>query len=472
MRLTPDEIHACEVELARRSLRYFVKKSFPQVDPGDYVHNWHIDAMCERLEALAAQEMRRLAIAIPPGTMKSLICSVMFSAWLWIDHPWMRLLGTSFREDLAHRDNIKTKKLVMSDWYQSRFPIRLTRDADFKIENEKMGFREVMPFMSLTGSRGDGLVIDDPMSVKQADSPADRRKVARTFTEAIPSRLNDQRRSWILLVQQRLHEKDCIGIIDARGMDYEQLILPMEFEPGRRARNQVFRDPRITSGELLFPAMFPREAVEALKTDLGSYAYAGQYQQRPAPREGGDFERGWFQIVEAVPKTARRVRRWDFAATKATGDNDPDWTVGLLLAEVDFGWIIEDIKRVRRTSRGVMSLVKTTAERDGYDVPIRIPQDPGAAGKAWADSMLLELAGYDIRAEPESGSKAVRARPVSAQAEAGNIHLLRADWNEAFLDEVELFPNGAHDDQVDTLSGAFNFFVQDGSYDASMDWVS
>lgn len=460
VRLNQADWIAIEREACKRSLATFVKEAWHVVEPAQpYIHGWHIDAIAEHLEAVSKGEITRLLINVPPGTMKSLLTSVFWPAWTWgpRDEQSHRVMATSHSERLAVRDNLRCRRLIQSDWYQARWPVRLTTDqnAKTKFENDRTGFREAMPFTSLTGSRGDSLVIDDPLSVDDAASEAKREAVNQTFLESVPTRLNNPKSSAIVVIMQRLHERDVSGVILARDLGYEHLMLPMEFEPDRRCVTSIgFSDPRKTDGELLFPERFPREVVDRDKRVMGSYASAGQMQQRPAPRDGGMFKRHWFEVVEAAPAASLLVRRWDFAATEG-GKGDPDYTVGLKMSKSAGIYYVEHVVRERCNPAGVERLVKATGEQDGKGVKIRIPQDPGSAGKAYAAHIIRMMAGYMIRAELETGSKEVRAAPVSAQAEAGNVKLVRGPWVEDFLDEVCVFPNGAHDDQVDALSGAF-----------------
>jgi predicted phage terminase large subunit-like protein len=153
------------------------------------------------------------------------------------------------------------------------------------------------------------------------------------------------------------------------------------------------------------------------------------------------------------------VRAWDLAATEAQAGSDPDWTVGLRLTlDADGLFLVEDVVRLRGSPHKVERAVRATAERDGKAVRVVLPQDPGQAGKAQGQGYLRLLAGFDVRLRRETGDKITRAGPVSAQAEAGNLRLLRAPWNAALLDELENFPEG-HDDQVDALAGAFRELV-------------
>ena len=220
------------------------------------------------------------------------------------------------------------------------------------------------------------------------------------------------------------------------------------------------RDPRKEKGgdgTLLWPARVSEEEVVKLERALGSYGSAGQLQQRPAPRDGGMFKRHWFQIVDAVPAGLSIVRAWDLAGTVAVKGSDPDWTVGVKLGKSIDGFIyILDVLRFRGSPAEVERAILATAQQDTKTCAIQLPQDPGQAGKAQASSMTRMLSGYNVHTERPTGPKEVRAAPFAAQCEAGNVFMLKAPWNEDFFSEVEYFPFGAHDDQVDAVADAFN----------------
>lgn len=455
MRLTAADALAAERELCRRSLAYFARRAWPVLEPASALKwGWALDAICQHLEAVTDGRINRLLMTVPPGMMKSLLTAVIWPAWEWGPRGMAstRYISTAHKQDLAVRDNLKCRRLVQSDWYQARWPVRLTGDqnAKTKFENERTGFREAMAFTSMTGARGDRVILDDPLSADDGNSPAALLAAERTFLEALPTRVNSEASS-IVVIMQRLHERDTAGLILSRGLPYEHLCLPMRFEAGRRCGTSIgFLDPREVEGELLFPERFGEDQVAELERTMGAYAAAGQLQQRPAPREGGLFKRHWFEIVDAVPAQAKRCRAWDLAATEGGGD----WTAGVRVAVHDGIFYVEDVQRAQLSPGGVERLLKSTATSDGQAVSIRLPQDPGAAGKTDAASKIKLLAGFDVRAKPVSGSKEQRAAPAAAQAEAGNVKLVRGGWNEMFLDEISLFPGAAHDDQVDAFSDA------------------
>jgi predicted phage terminase large subunit-like protein len=401
---------------------------------------------------------------VPPGMMKSLLTGVLFPAWEWgpLGRPSLRYLGTAHKEPLAIRDNTKCRRLIQSEWYRTLWPeVVLTGDqnAKTKFENTKTGFREAMAFSSVTGSRADRITVDDPLSVDGALSDADLKAAELTFTESIPTRVNNDE-SAIIVIMQRLHERDTSGVILAKQLDYTHLCLPMRFEADRACRTMIFMDPRKVDGQLLFPERFGEKQVADLEKTLGSYATAGQLQQRPAPRSGGLFKRDWFPIQDAAPNDVRWVRGWDFAGTEKKGSAEPAWTAGVKLGVTsDRKFVIGHVVRDRLSPAGVERLLHATATQDGYATKVSIPQDPGQAGKAQVAAFVAKLAGFAVHFSPETGDKITRAEPVAAQAEAGNIVMLRGQWNEAFLDEVSVFPNGQFADQVDALSRAFQHFV-------------
>ena len=223
-------------------------------------------------------------------------------------------------------------------------------------------------------------------------------------------------------------------------------------------------DWRTDPGELLFPERFSEETVTELERTLGPYAAASQLQQRPAPREGGLFKPSWFEIIHAAPAgRPRTVRAWDLAATKKATSNNPDWTAGLRMSRYPNGWfVIEGVIRLRGSPMEVERTVIQTAATDGPRVTVRMTQDPGQAGKAQAEGYVLKLAGYPVVVKTATGDKATRATPAASQAEVGNVKILAtgdplADaWIKPFLEEIAVFPAGAHDDQVDVLADSLN----------------
>jgi predicted phage terminase large subunit-like protein len=463
-----------ERELCSGSLASFARLAWPIIEPATPLKwGWALELMCEHLEAVTAGQITRLLGNVPPGSMKSLLTGVIWPAWEWgpKGRPELRYLGTAHKQDLAVRDSTKCRRLIQSGWYQRLWPLQIVGDqnAKTKFENSRTGFREAMAFTSLTGSRGDRVILDDPHSVDDANSIVKLAADIMTFREALPSRVNNDE-SAIIIIMQRLHERDVSAV--ALELGYDHLCLPMRYEKGRSSWVVGKGDPRTRDGELMFPERFPERQVEELERTLGAYATAGQLQQRPAPREGGLFKHSWFEPIGAVPvDVARTVRAWDLAATKKATSNDPDWTAGVRMSRTKDGlFIIEHCRRFRGSPMEVEASLLATSKQDGTSVTVRLAQDPGQAGKSQAEQLVRKLAGFPVVVDRPTGEKATRAAPLASQAEAGNVRILVtgdpvADaWVQPFLDELCLFPAASHDDQVDAAADAFNELALGSTY--------
>lgn len=458
------------------TLAGFVKEAWRVLEPSNPLKwSWHLDAMCAHLEAITFGRMTPwLIINVPPGSSKSMIVSVLWQAWEWgpCGRPSSRFLTTSFELENVKRDTRKTRDLVRSDWFQALWPsVELVRAGETSFANSATGTREGVPFASITGKRGDRVVIDDPHSLDGAESEADRTRATRRFLEGGLNRVNDQSTSAIVVVMQRLHESDLSGVLLARKLGFVHLMIPMEFEPERRCETVIgWRDPREYDGELMDPLRMPPEAVARLKAASG-HSWAGQYQQRPVPREGAMFKRAWFgnTIGVAPINVSARVRAWDLAASKG---NRADWTVGVRMSRTPDGiFYVEHVERLRGSPAEVEATILAIARNDGHECAVRLPQDPGQAGKAQAQTLTRMLAGFDVRATPVTGSKETRATPAAAQCEAGNVRLVEGPWLESLVTELCAFPAGNHDDQVDAFADALNELALGTMYDSTMSWV-
>jgi predicted phage terminase large subunit-like protein len=265
------------------------------------------------------------------------------------------------------------------------------------------------------------------------------------------SRFNDPRKSWRVVIGQRLHEADPYGAMLATG-DYVHLCLPSEFEPGRRCQTKIgWSDPRTVEGELLFPELFTPAVIAQAKKDLGSYDYAGQHQQRPSPAEGGLFKREWWRyyrpeelpgldmIVISVDATFKEAIDVDFVAIHVYGFVGP--RVYLL---------------ARRHQK-----MGFTATKDSIRIlnaefrPSAILIEDKANGPAIIEELGREIAGV-IAITPEGG-KIARAWAASPSVEAGGVYLPTSDWAQEVVEEAANFPNAAHDDDVDALTQALNW---------------
>lgn len=443
-----------------------MRHAWPIIEPVQaYVDNWHIRIACQDLEKLWRGKIpdNSIIINIPPGCMKSILI-VMFRAWLWIRDPAYRFLSASYSDHLTIRDNLKLRDIVQNLWYQAHFPdVALVDD-----QNVKKLFKTTRGGQSFatsvggggTGEHPDFIFIDDPITALQALSKAERDNASNWLKNTISSR-GLSRGVKKVLVMQRLHEEDPTGMLLGTG-GWQHLCLPMRFEVGRKDTDP--RDPRTRDGELLWPKVFDEVKVQKLEKALGPYDAAGQLQQRPAPAGGGMFKREWFKVITAIPqefqRSVRRTRFWDCAASEGKGD----YTVGARVAVAYDGPVfIEHIVREQWSPGVVDGMVKSTALSDGYSVAVREEEEGGSSGKAVTHSRSQKLHGFDYRGIRSTGSKPVRWKPLATQAENGNVYLIAGEWNAAFLDEIMMVPNAAHDDQADAVAGAYNDLTQTGS---------
>jgi predicted phage terminase large subunit-like protein len=454
--LTSADLLACERELGRRTLADFARMAWPVLEPAtDLKWGWALDAICEHLEAVSQGQTTNLLMNVPPGSMKSLLTGVIWPAWEWIDRPELRYLGTAHKQDLAVRDNMKCRRLIQSRWYQDRWPVELTSDqnAKTKFENSATGFREAMAFSGMTGSRGDRVILDDPHSVDDANSMTKLAGDIVTFREALPSRVNNDK-SAIVIIMQRLNEADVSAV--AIELGYDHLCIPMRFEQGRSKHFVGQGDPRVAEGALMFPERFPEAQVAKLEATMGSYAVAGQLQQRPSPRGGGIIKTHWFGSYETVPDLEWRAIYADTA--QKTGQEN-DYSVFELWGRSVTGQaVLLDLHRGKWEAPDLLSEARAfwLKHQTSHPAPMRaIKVEDKVSGTGLIQTLRRE--GVPILPIQRNRDKTTRAFDAAPFIESGNVLLpLWASWLDAFLSEAATFPSGANDDQLDPMFDAIS----------------
>lgn len=502
---------------AKASLAEFIRQGWEILEPGTpLLWNWHIEALANHLQWVFedwirtkkdptfVQRVRNLLVNIPPGTAKSRIVSVFFVAWAWLHWPSWRVMCLSANPEVALRDASFCRQLIESKWYRESFGVewelREDQNAKSNFENTAGGARGAKGITAkIIGLRADAIIVDDPHDAKEIYSDVQRKAVLTAWNDAIANRVNDLRTSIRIGVMQRLHEEDWSGFVLAQGI-WCHVRLPMEYEskteckcPTCEAGVNAFgwKDPRTVEGEVLHPLRFPPEVL-ADEKKKGSMYYSGQFQQRPAPAEGGMFKRLWWRFFRVEGSGTHPRPRPEGCVTR---DVEPARVLPNMTASgagSAFEWILvsldaafkdkPDGSRVsflviggNKADRFVldnhtehMDYVQTKAKlrelQKKYPEVNRFLVEDKANGTAIINELNSEIGGI-IEVKPEGGKES-RAYAIQPLVEAGNVYLLDgAPWLDDFITELSLFPNGSKDDQVDSLSQALNYMR--GSTDAA-----
>lgn len=460
MQLNELDLIEVERELCKRSLAHFARRAWHVLEPAaELKWGWALDAICEHLEAVTDGRITRLLMNVPPGSMKSLLTGVIWPAWEWGPRgmPEMRFVGTAHEETLAIRDNRKCRDLIKSEWYQKLWPLELLRDLDGKKEfgNVRKGVRQARAFTSLTGTRGDRVILDDPISADNANSEAKLEEVRIAFTETLPTRVNSEK-SAIVVVMQRLSEKDVSGVIAEMGLPYVHLCIPMRYEPARKCTTAIgWSDPRTVEGELMFPERFGEQQVSELEKTLGSYGTAGQLQQRPAPRGGGIIKESWFRYYTQLPRIEWRTIHADTA--QKTGEEN-DYSVfqcwgrtitgeAALIDQIRGKWEAPELlvharafwhKHLNTPNVGVLRAMLVEDKVSGTGL-----------------IQTLRREGVPVTPVQRNKDKISRGHDAAPFIESGNVLLpIDAPFLSDLLAEASSFPGGAHDDQLDPMFDA------------------
>lgn len=478
---------AIEAELVRRDAEQlpkdfyqFVLAAWDEVEQYPFKDGMHIRAICAHLQAAAERRIKTLCINLPPRLGKSVLCSVLFPAWILARSPKETLLFASYSQTLANRDSVKTRALVESDWYQARFPhVKIRDDSNLKtafITTEGGGRQCTSVGGTVTGLGGSFLVLDDPLNASDGESALVRETANQWFQEAWYNRVaGDPNEAVRIVIMQRLHSRDVSALAKEAGWD--MLILPMEYEGKAEPTALNWTDPRTEFGELLWPEQWGRAAVDKMKVTLGSYAYAGQYQQRPAPRGGGIIKRHWIRywydpnvlanpepvpvqmpdgewteaVQEPLTVTADMptLSSWDCSFK---GGVKNDYVVGQIWHRAGGKFYLLDQFRAKADFPETVAAVRQMV-RTWNPLPTLI--EGKANGPAVISALQGELSGI-LEINPEGGKES-RASSVAPLFEAGNVYLPHpqmADWVEESIQEITVFPRAPNDDVVDAMSQA------------------
>lgn len=447
--------------ICRESFYEFVKEFWSTIIPEKPVWNWHIKYLCDEAQYVAErvfagkEKEYDLIINVPPGSTKSTIFSIMYPAWIWTRMATARVIGGSYASPLAMDLSRKNKDVVVSDKYSQIFSeVELRRDQQAKsyFINSKGGIRySVGTGGSVTGMHGHFIIIDDPINPEGSVSEAKIKEANRWMNETLPTRKVDKAVTPTILIMQRLHQNDPTANMLKHSGKLKHICLPAEADDNI---SPPYLLKHYKKGLLDLYRLKPTVLEDYKQKPF--YAYTSQFQQKPSPRGGNMFKVDRLNIENGAPPLSRFkriIRYWDKAGTKDAGAYSAGVKIGL--DNKDRVWIL-NVTRGQWSTDEREDNIKSVARLDGKKVIGYVEQEPGSGGKESAENTLRRLPGYMYKADRPTGDKGARAEPFSIEVNKGNVYLVKAEWNDAFIDEMRAFPDSKYKDQVDAGSGACN----------------
>lgn len=469
---------------ARASLAEFVRAGWHVLHPGEALEwNWHMRAVCDHVQFLLdelikarrdpAYKMRlqNLLVNIPPRSAKTMIVGVFAPVWIWLHDPTLTIRYCSGNPRVVTIASRASRDLLDSAWFRENFAIdwevRDDADAIGLYQNTKSGQRHSTSFQAkITGEGTDIIIIDDPHDAKDAYSDAKRQEVLDKWDTAIRNRVRSAKRCARIGIMQRLHENDWSGHVLAKsalaGADgvgrWEHVLIAQEFEEARPPSIIGWCDPRDTIGALMHAERFTREIIENEKVELGSYGYAGQHQQRPAPLDGGLFKKSWWGRFSLTSMPAR-FDRILISVDSSFGSIDEKASRVAIIVVGQLGrfrYVLDNETRVRTFLETKAAIIAMLAKWNQVQPVHTVLIELKANGSSVIETLqtthgLSGVIGFD----PQRDSKTARAMAIQPFVEAHDVLIPdEAHWRDTFIHEFAVFPNGAHDDQVDALSQA------------------
>lgn len=464
-----NRVIAEERALYRASFKAFVRAVWENVLwPGrPLVWNWHLDIICEMLEAVFRGEITRLIVNVPPRSSKTTLVSICYQVWVWLHDPSHQFLCLAHSSKKARADAVKARNIIRSMWFRERwgdvFNFAEDSNAKERFENNHGGHRISFGMTTmLTGENADTIVIDDPHDIEGGKTEADQNAVRDNYDDSISQRLNDPMKGSIILIMQRIHPLDLCGHILANSEpgEWVHLMFAQEYEPDHPLMSDLMRklDPRKTPGELLWPERFPRTYVNRRKKLMTVLGFSGQHQQRPTPAGGSilkeEYWRPWPPHL-SMPEMEFVLHSWD------TAYSEEDLKKNARSAMTSWGIFWNE-----RRNRYCIMLLRGVAKHLDYPKLRKMaksltrkdkPDDIVIEKKASGISLIQDLRQADVPVStylPDK-SKTVRAYAVQSMFESGMIYYPEGKrWAEEVIDEAAAFPNGLYADYVDTITQA------------------
>ena len=452
-------------ELYRTSFAVFAQRFIKVVAPGLVLEwNWHHDLICYWLEKLARGEIERLLICVPPRSLKSLLCSVLYPAWLLGRNASEAVLCVSYAQPLAETFARQTRQVMESEGFKATFETRLSREkrAADHFETTGGGLRIATSVGgTVTGRGGDTIILDDLMKPEEAASESGRRSTMEWLRSTLPSRSNSQTMVRMLCVMQRLSCNDVASVFIEQG-GWKVLSLPAIAVESEEHHFETPLGPQVVRrepGDLLHPARLPRHALDSIRNQMGSLLFEAQFQQQPVPEEGNLFRRSWVQSYGSAEAHGfdRVIDSWDTAGK--TGQHN-DYSVCVTIGLKGNRAYILDVYREKLEFPDLKSRVIDLARRHKAERVLIEDQSSGIA----LIQELKSVGFYDAFPIKPKGDKVQRLLGVTPMFESGQVLLPHAaPWLDVYLHELCAFPLGRHDDMVDATTQVLGWLREFGA---------
>jgi predicted phage terminase large subunit-like protein len=436
----------------RKDFVSFVRKVFHVLHPSAIFHmNWHICRIAYVLEQLRLGKITRLMITVPPRSLKSIMCSVAFPAFVLGHDPTKRLIVASYSADLAVKHGLDFRTVINSAEYHGIFPgmrISAVKNTQTEVVTTLNGFRLAISVDgTLTGRGGDIIIIDDPIAAMAALSQKSREHVADWYFNTVLSRLDDKQNGAIVLVMQRLHEDDPAGVLLRSSDEWTVVNLPAIAEQDEQIPIGNGQVHCRRAGDVLHPEREPRDVLESLRAQFGEETFAAQYQQRPVPPGGAMIKRAWLRRYDQLPTSGQIIQSWD-VANKQGEENDYSVCTTWLVPENRY--YLMDVLRGRFD---FPSLRRKVSEQAKLHKASQILIEDAGFGTALIQE--IKTADFSVIAVKPEHDKKIRMALQAAKFENGQVFFPKeAPWLRDLEDELFAFPSGRHDDQVDSISQA------------------
>ena len=436
--------------LAKAGYRLTPATMGQKIQRGAWIPAKHLLYIAIKIAIAVQQGNARLIITMPPRHGKSELLSINTPIWFLEKWPHKNVILSTYGSDLStdHARKVRDMMVEGEDILTARLRADTKQVSRF-MTTAGGGMRSIGVGGAITGRGGDLFLIDDYIkNAKESLSQAQRDDDWEWFRATAYTRLEPG--GSMIILATRWNIDDLIGRIKTEFGDiFTEISIPaiaLENDP-------LGRQP----GEALWPERYSVEALQQIKQVLGTFWFEAQYQQRPLKSMSEVEISKHIQIIDIAPARykLKSLRSWDFAST----EDDGDWSVGLLMSrdKKEDVYYVEHVDRFQETPRGLQRRVKRCATTDGTGIKILIEQEPGSSGKIVIDTYKREvLPGYSVDGIRPTGPIEARAAPFLAACEAGKVRFVRGDWNKAFLDEIDAFPLGTHDDMISAAAQAYN----------------